>query len=164
MAEEEIKKETTIEKDSKKSFSFLKWVVIAFAIVALGAAAFGGWWYYTTHFSTPPKEEAKQPVKAKELFWPINSIIVNLMDDNGGRYLKITIQLELSNKDCISELDSLKPEIMDSLLGLLSSKTYKDIATFEGKQRLKDEIALRLNNYLSKGQITKVYFTEFIIQ
>ena len=164
MAEEEIKKETAIEKDSKKSSSFLKWVVIVFAIVALGAAVFGGWRYYTTHFSTPPKKEAKQPVKVKRVFWPINSIIVNLMDDNGGRYLKITIQLELSNKDCISELNSLKPEIMDSLLGLLSSKTYKDIATFEGKQRLKDEIALRLNNYLSKGQITKVYFTEFIIQ
>jgi len=163
MAEEEIKKETTEKEDSKKSFP-LKWIVIAFAIVALGAVAFGGWWYYRTHLSTSPKEEPKQPVKVKKLFWPINSIIVNLMDDNGGRYLKITIQLELSNKDCISELDSLKPEIMDSLLSLLSSKTYKDVATFQGKQRLRDEIALRLNNYLSKGQITKVYFTEFIIQ
>ncbi|MBE9594726.1 MAG: flagellar basal body-associated FliL family protein, partial [Proteobacteria bacterium] len=40
----------------------------------------------------------------------------------------------------------------------------KEIVGFEGKQRLRDEIAIRVNNYLSKGQITKVYFTEFIIQ
>jgi flagellar FliL protein len=94
----------------------------------------------------------------------MDSIIVNLMDNNGERYLKITIQLETSNEDCIPELDSLKPEIMDGLLDLLSSKEYIQIVGFEGKQRLRDEIAIRVNNYLEKGQITRVYFTEFIIQ
>lgn len=165
MAEEEINKETGDEEVSKRNFP-LKWVVIALVIVVLGAVGLGGWWYYKTHLSVLPKEKAEEaiPVKVEKVFWPIDSIIVNLMDDNGERYLKITIQLELSNKDCISELNSLKPEVMDSLLGVLSSKTYKDVATFAGKQRLKDEIALRLNNYLSKGQIIKVYFTEFIIQ
>jgi flagellar FliL protein len=165
MAEEEIKEEeAAVEKDSKKSLPFLKWIVMALAIVVLGAAGFGGWWYYKTHFSSPPKKEAEQMVQVKKAIWPIDSIIVNLIDNNGERYLKTTIQVEVSNEDCISELDSLKPETTDSLLDLLSSKEYKEIVDFEGKQRLRDEIAIRLNNYLSKGQVTKVYFTEFIIQ
>ncbi|MBW1670342.1 MAG: flagellar basal body-associated FliL family protein [Deltaproteobacteria bacterium] len=167
MAEEEIKEQeesAAVEKDSKKNLPFLKWIIMALVIVILGAAGLGGWWYYKTHFSEPPKEEAEQTVPIKKGIWPIDSIIVNLMDNNGERYLKITIQLEISNEDCVPELDSLKPEIMDSLLDLLSSKVYKEIVGFEGKQRLRDEIAIRLNNYLSKGQITKVYFTEFIIQ
>ena len=153
-------------KDSKRSSPLLKVFMIAFIIVAVCGAALGGWWYYKSHISTPflKKEAKQQPIKVDRVFWPVNSIIVNLMDNNGERYLKITIQLELSNKECISELNSLKPEIMDSLLGVLSSKRYKDIATLAGKQRLKDEIAVRLNNYLTKGQIVKVYFTEFVIQ
>ena len=164
MAEEEIKEEAAVEKDSKKSLPFLKWIIMALVIVILGAAGFGGWWYYRTHFAEPSKKEVEQTVQVKKAIWPIESIIVNLLDNNGERYLKITIQLEISNEDCISELDSLKPEIMDNLLDLLSSKRYKEIVGFEGKQRLRDEIAIRLNNYLGKGQITKVYFTEFIIQ
>lgn len=166
MAEEEIREEeaAVAEKDSKKSLPFLKWIIMALVIVILGAAGFGGWWYYRTHFSEPPKEEVEQTVQVKKAIWPIDSIIVNLMDNNGERYLKITIQLEVSNENCILELDSLKPEIMDGLLDILSSKEYKEIVGFEGKQRLRDEIAIRVNNYLSKGQITKVYFTEFIIQ
>lgn len=166
MAEEEIREEeaAVAEKDSKKSLPFLKWIIMALVIVILGAAGFGGWWYYRTHFAEPPEKEVEQTVQVKKAIWPIDSIIVNLMDNNGERYLKITIQLEISNEDCISELDSLKPEIMDGLLDILSSKEYKEIVGFEGKQRLRDEIAIRVNNYLSKGQITKVYFTEFIIQ
>jgi flagellar basal body-associated protein FliL len=123
MAEEEIKEEeAAVEKDSKKSLPFLKWIVMALAIVVLGAAGFGGWWYYKTHFSSPPKKEAEQMVQVKKAIWPIDSIIVNLIDNNGERYLKTTIQVEVSNEDCISELDSLKPETTDSLLDLLSSK------------------------------------------
>ncbi len=164
MAEEEIKEEAAVEKDSKKSLPFLKWIIVALVIVTLGAAGFGGWWYYRTHFAEPPEKEVEQTVQVKKAIWPIDSIIVNLLDNNGERYLKITIQLEISNEDCISELDTLKPEIMDSLLDLLSSKRYNEIVGFEGKRRLRNEIAIRLNNYLDKGQITKVYFTEFIIQ
>ena len=94
----------------------------------------------------------------------MDSLIVNLMDGNGERYLKAVIQIEVSNQDCVSELDLLKPKVTDSILGLLSSKSYKEIAGFEGKQRLKDEIAMRLNSYLTKGQARRVYFTEFLIQ
>jgi len=165
MAEEEIKEEVAIaENDTKKISSLLKWIIISLAIVFLVAAASGGFWYYRTHLSEPAEKPVEQTVDVKKGIWPMDSIIVNLMDNNGERYLKITIQLETSNEDCIPELDSLKPKIMDGLLDLLSSKEYIQIVGFEGKQRLRDEIAIRVNNYLEKGQITRVYFTEFIIQ
>jgi flagellar basal body-associated protein FliL len=32
------------------------------------------------------------------------------------------------------------------------------------KQRLRDEIVLRVNSFLTKGKILKVYFTEFVVQ
>jgi len=33
-----------------------------------------------------------------------------------------------------------------------------------GKQRLREDIAFKLNSILSKGKIVRVYFTEFVIQ
>jgi len=161
MADEE--KEEEKEEPKKAKSPILKWIVVFFVVVILGVAGFAGLKYYKSNFSGSKKAEEEQIVQKPGL-WSMGSPIVNLMDNNGERYLKTTIQIEVSSQDCISELDLLKPKVMDSILGLLSSKRYKEIAGFEGKQRLKDEIAVRLNSYLTKGQVRRVYFTEFLIQ
>ena len=148
------------EEPKKDKSPILKWIVVLFVVVIFGVAGFAGWKYYKSNLSASKKAEEEQIVQ----IWSMGSPIVNLMDNNGERYLKTTIQIEVSSQDCISELDLLKPKVMDSILGLLSSKRYKEIAGFEGKQRLKDEIAVRLNSYLTKGQVRRVYFTEFLIQ
>ena len=161
MVEEE--KESEEKKSKKGKKSIIKWIVVFFGVVILGAAGFAGWTYYKTHFSGSKKAVNEQIVQ-KPGIWSMGSLIVNLMDSNGERYLKAVIQIEVSNQDCVSELDLLKPKITDSILSLLSSKRYKEIAGFEGKQCLRDEIAVRLNGYLAKGQVRRVYFTEFLIQ
>ena len=38
------------------------------------------------------------------------------------------------------------------------------IMDLAGKQRLREDIAGRINNILQKGKVTKVYFTDFVIQ
>ena len=163
MAEEEKEEEPKEEEPKKGKKSIIKWIVVIFGVVILGAAGFAGWTYYKTHLSGSKKAGSEQIVQ-KPGIWSMGSLIVNLMDDDGERYLKATIQIEVSNQNCVSELDLLKPKITDSILGLLSSKTYKEIAGFEGKQRLRDEIVVRLNGYLTEGQARRVYFTEFLIQ
>ncbi|MBW2644644.1 MAG: flagellar basal body-associated FliL family protein [Deltaproteobacteria bacterium] len=162
MAEEE-KEEQQEEKEPKKSKkSVVRWIAVAVVVVILVAGGFAGWKYYETHLSGT-KEQKGQPVQ-QPVIWSMGSLIVNLMDDNGERYLKATIQIEVSGQDCVTELDLLKPKVTDNVLSLLSSKRYKDVAGFVGKQRLKDEIAVRLNGYLTKGQVRRIYFTEFLIQ
>jgi len=164
MADDEEKKENPEEKDSKKSKgSIVKWIVIIFVLLFIGGAGFGGWMYYKTHLVSQ-KEVKKEPKAEIGAIWPVGVMVVNLMDGNGERYLKATIQVETSNQECVSELDLLKPKITDNVLGLLSSKKYQEIVGFEGKRQLKNEIAMRLNSYLTKGRITHVYFTEFVIQ
>lgn len=167
MVEEEKEKEEegeSEEKEPKKGKkSIIKWIVVFFGVVILVVAGFAGWTYYKTHISGSEKADSEQTVQ-KTGIWSMGSVVVNLMEDGGERYLKTTIQIEVSSQDCISEMDLLKPKITDSILGLLSSKSYGEIAGFEGKQRLRDEIAMRLNGYLTKGQVRRVYFTEFLIQ
>ncbi|RZB34917.1 MAG: flagellar FliL protein [Desulfobacteraceae bacterium Eth-SRB1] len=163
MVEEEKEEESEEEKPKKGKKSIIKWIAVFWGVVILGAAGFAGWTYYKTHISGSEKAGGEQIVQKPGL-WSMGSLIVNLMDANGERYLKAVIQIEVSNQECVSELDLLKPKITDSILSLLSSKSYKEIAGFEGKQRLRDEIAVRLNGYLTKGQARRVYFTEFLIQ
>ncbi len=158
MAEEE-KKEA--EEPKKGMSPKIKWIaIISVAVVILAAAGFGGWKYFTANV-TDSKEEQTVPTSA---MWSAGTLIVNLMDDKGDRYLKTAIQIEVNSQDCMEELDELKPKVTDGILVLLSSKSYEDIASLEGKQHLRDEIAVRLNGYLVRGQIRKVYFTEFLVQ
>ncbi len=163
MAEEE-KKEGQEEQEPKKAKkSFVKWIVVAFLVIGLGAGGFAGWKFYTGLSSGEAKQEEKK-VAQKPGIWSLGSLVVNLMDNNGERYLKTTIQLEVSNQESMTELEELRPKVTDSILVLLSSKTYKEIAGFEGKQSLRDEIAVRTNRYMTKGQVKRIYFTEFLIQ
>ncbi|TFG90109.1 MAG: hypothetical protein E4H15_08200 [Syntrophobacterales bacterium] len=143
----------------------IKWIAILIVVVVLGVAGFLGWNYYANR--TPPdKEPGKEQAEIQLIgsVWSMGAMVVNLMDNNGERYLKTVINVELTSQDCIGELELLRPKIIDTILDLLSSKRYQDIMGFAGKQRLRDEIAIRMNNYLTKGQVKMVYFTEFIVQ
>lgn len=63
---------------------------------------------------------------------------------------------------CKKEIDKLKPKVRDIIIILLSAKTYAQVSTKEGKDSLREEIRDQVNLFLTKGQIKRVYFTEFI--
>ena len=156
VAEEEEEQPAEPKKKSK-----LKWIIIALvALVVITAGAIAGFYFFT-------KAEVKKPVAEKPVvitIWPMEAFIINIAETNGERYLKIVIQLEVSDPDVVKELEQLKPRLRDSILDLLTPKTYKELMDLSGKQRLREEIAGRINNILQRGKVTKVYFTDFVVQ
>ncbi len=90
--------------------------------------------------------------------------IVNLRDNSGRRYLKLSITLELASSSAAVDIDRMEAKIRDSIIVLLSSKTYADIGTVEGKYQLRDEVVLRINQFLDEKPVKTAYFTEFVIQ
>lgn len=96
--------------------------------------------------------------------YKMDTLIVNLADRGGKRYLRTTMQLELDNPDLIEEIDLRLPQLRDAVLMILPAKNYADIGTTEGKIALRDEIIAKMNAILKKGQITTIYFTEFVVQ
>jgi flagellar FliL protein len=137
-------------------------IIIAAAAVILLAAGGGGLYFFTKSGSEKPAESVQKPAVLS--VWPMEAFIVNVADTNGDRYLKLIIQLEVSDATVITELEQLKPRLRDSILDLLTSKPYKDLIDPSGKQRLREDIAGRVNNALNKGKVTKVYFTDFVMQ
>jgi len=103
----------------------------------------------------------------EQLLGPIYSLdtfIVNLADKGGSRYLRVTMDLEMSNSALEDELTKRLPQVRDSILMILPSKRFEDISTAEGKVALRDEMLEKLNGFLTKGQISKIYFKEFVVQ
>lgn len=133
-------------------------VVVALLVIVAGA---GAGYFFLTKKEAPKVAEPKPAVIT---IWPMESFVVNIADGSGERYLKLVIQLELSEAETVAELEKLKPRLRDSILDLLTPKTYKELMDTAGKQRLREDIAGRVNNVLSKGKVTRVYFTEFVVQ
>jgi len=96
--------------------------------------------------------------------YELGKFTVNLQGDNGRRYLKIVINLEMSTEEVSVELEQKKPVIQDIVIGLLSSQSVQDISTFKGKNRLKKDLAQAISERLIDGQIQRVYFTDFVMQ
>lgn len=102
--------------------------------------------------------------KGKKVVVPLETFIVNLSGSRGRRIAKVNLELELQSDRVASEIDSRKAQIRDIIIILLSSKTYDDVATKEGKEALRADIKDTVNAFLSSGKIVSVYFTEFIYQ
>lgn len=92
------------------------------------------------------------------------SFVVNLMGQNGRRYAKTSISLEMSAIELQKEVTAKLPLIKDTIIRVLSSKTFEEISTPKGKDKLKEEITQELNAFMLDGYIKSVFFTEFVIQ
>jgi flagellar FliL protein len=152
------------QEEPKKKKPKLKLMIIAsIAVAVIAAGAAGGYYFFVSKkASAAPQAQTQQPATLS--IWPMDAFVVNIADVNGERYLKLVIQLEISDPGALPELEQLKPRLRDSILDLLTPKTYKDLMDLAGKQRLREDIAGRVNNILSKGKVTRVYFTDFVIQ
>jgi flagellar FliL protein len=96
--------------------------------------------------------------------YPMSQFVVNLLSESGGKYLKVALDIELSEEELASEMDMKKSLIRDIIIRSLSSKTFEEVSTMKGKDRLKDEIVNSINDVLADGQINNIFFTDFVVQ
>jgi len=94
----------------------------------------------------------------------LDTFIVNLADQGGNRYLRVTMDLELGSPELEAEISQRLPQVRDSILMILPTKRFADISTVEGKTSLRDEMLETINGYLGQTKITNIYFKEFVVQ
>ena len=94
----------------------------------------------------------------------LETFIVNLADQGGTRYLRISMDLELETKEAAQVVDKRLPKIRDAILTILPTKKYEDIGTVEGKIALRNEMLTKLNELMEPEKIKNIYFTEFVVQ
>ncbi|MAV91232.1 MAG: flagellar protein FliL [Bdellovibrionaceae bacterium] len=111
------------------------------------------------------KEALEEEASAKDFIGqlvPLETFLVNLSGSRGRKLVKINMELEMSSPEAQEEVEKIKPKIRDYIIIIVSSKSYGEISTKEGKDALREEIKNQVNLFLTKGRINKVYFTEFL--
>jgi len=161
------------EKDIQGKQSSIFSTIIT--IILLAAIAGGGYFAYLQFFpnqssmvqseTVKPAATAKRTVATElKVMIPVRPFVVNLARSKGKRFLKVSLTMELNSPEVNVEVNENMSKIVDSILLLLSSKSFDDVYTVQGKFKLKDEIATRVNRFLLSGHVKDVYFTEFVIQ
>jgi len=144
-------------------------VVVLLILGVMGAGFFLMWQKMSAmQAAVPPagqeaatQEEANLP----GILYPLDTIIVNLADSGGGRYLRVTMELELLPEEGAEEAVTQRlPQIKDIMLTILPTKKFEQLTTVEGKKELRDELIGTLNTVLNKELVENLYFTEFVIQ
>ncbi|MCE5311925.1 MAG: flagellar basal body-associated FliL family protein, partial [Nitrospiraceae bacterium] len=94
----------------------------------------------------------------------LEPFVVNLNDPSGTRFLKVSIQLELSSAALLEKAKARIPQLRDSVITLLTSKTSDTVMSPEGKLQIKDEISLRATQVLGENSVKNVFLTDFVMQ
>ena len=149
----------------KKRLLFMLIGIVALLVLAGGGV---GVWL----LMTPPddaKHAEQTAVKEEEgppIYEKLDTFTVNLADRE--HYLQVEIALKLSDAKAQDKVKLYMPEVRDVLLRLLSSKTYEELATQEGKDKLASEIQSQVNDVLRIPEAGKgvkgVLFNSFIVQ
>ena len=109
------------------------------------------------------------------------SKIINLSDPLGRKYIRITIVIEFAPDESTyfempveeksayvaeftSEITAKLPIIDDAVVTLISSKTFEDLYTAQGKENLRLELSNLITQRLPDYHILSVYLTEFVVQ
>jgi flagellar FliL protein len=115
------------------------------------------------------------------IMYTLDNKVVNLAEPGGLRYLQAAVVLELwpidqtyftlegeerdqAEDDFIDQIDKRRPIIDDIVTTILSSKTFNEVATVDGKTALKEELMTAINDALGYQGVTNVYFTSFVVQ
>jgi flagellar FliL protein len=128
-----------------------------------------------------PTPEPHNYLPGEGVMLDMSTKIINLVDPTGRRYIRLTIVVEFApdNPEYLSlpeeeknayltefkdRLNARVPIMDDAVITLLSTKTYEDLYTAEGKEKLRAEILNDLSSKLPDLHIISIYFTEFVVQ
>ena len=158
-----------------KLFSNKKMLIILVILVILG----GGIGFYIANMLMP-KPAPKEKHEPIFFTYPLQEFVVNTKD---GRFLKASIVLELNEeiplkseaaaaegKKVVLEpkakpiLNALTPELRNAAIIILSSQTYQDLITSQGKERLRQLLFQKFNQIVGRDIVKNVYFTNLVMQ
>lgn len=142
----------------------------AWAVVALmlaGALAGGAAWqlgWIGPHAAASRLEP--QPVPHYFTLDP--ALIVNFEGGGRARYLQLGIELMTYDPKAVDAIELHAPVLRNNLILLLSDKTYDDLVTREGKERLAEaaleEVRAVLAERHGSPAVETLYFTNFVMQ
>jgi flagellar protein FliL len=114
-------------------------------------------------------EESDEPI-GPAIYVPLDPpFVVSFSDEGGGsRFLQLTLQAMARSEHTIEAVKTHAPAIRNSFLFLISAYKVEDLATLEGKEKLRAAMLVAANEIMEKNTgepgIEELYFTSLVIQ
>ena len=101
---------------------------------------------------------------SRESLINLETFTVNLAQGDGPRrYVRLNAVLKLSDDSEVAEIEARKPQIRDTIIGILNSKKPEDILKRDGKLYLKEQIKSAINSFLIDGKVVDIFYVGFQI-
>jgi len=144
--------------------------VLGLLLLNLGATGFVAFKLLTAHpaeaapaathaaaHAAAPTTEVTGPVVALDPF------VVNLDEPGTSRYLKVTLELELLPEG-EAALAKSKQLIRDVILSHLSGLHVKDTLGAEAKDKLRQDLMVKVTKLVGPEKIRRMFFQDFVVQ
>ena len=93
----------------------------------------------------------------------LENFVVNLSDAEGGKFLRIGIDLGLDSLPA-SHAAIPTARVRDTILAVLTTWRSEALLAPDGKLKLKEELVRGLRERVPELHVREVYFTEFLVQ
>ena len=151
----------------KKKSKGIFFVILTLCVLLLGGGAF---YAYVKYMGTQQIEKTNQatndpvpPPNTVGEFLKMEPFVLNLFDEKGKRYLKVQIQLEVETPEALARTEKYVPMLRDMVITILTSMTFEEVITPEGKVQLREEL-LNGTKEILPDRVKNIYFTEFVVQ
>jgi flagellar protein FliL len=148
--------------------SWKLWIIIALAVLVAGAA--GALWHYLGASHKSAKDARAATVSGPALYVSLDPpFVTNFEADQAVRFLQISVEVMTHDAPTADVVKANEPVLRNDLLLLFGNQKYADIASREGKERLRAAAlaAVRKDVAANGGHpesIDALYFTSFVMQ
>ncbi len=170
--------EKEAEVAEKKSGGLLPIINLVLLVILVGIGGFIAWKMMSMEqASAPAAQEAPTKTADTEIPEPedenpdappilvdIADITINLADTDVSRFLRAKIKLEVRSPEAQAKVEQNMIKINDMVITVLSSKTFAEIRTPQGKYDLKEDLIYRINRLVGGKPVKNLYFTDFVSQ
>lgn len=110
-------------------------------------------------------ESKVEEAKKDYVYYELPEILVNLNTaDRKVHYLKISVSLELENKEDVSKVQAVLPRIIDNFQVYLRELRIEDLRGSAGLYRLREELLTRVATAAAPAKVSDVLFKEMLVQ
>lgn len=123
-------------------------LVIGAGVLMLALGGGGAWFFLGgKKDGAAPEAKAKPKDEHPPVFVTLDPFVVNLAGEV-EHYLQVGIDLKVADSKVPDQIKARLPEIRNAVLLLLSSKNAEELATLDGKNRLRQEVRAAVNRPL----------------
>jgi flagellar FliL protein len=141
--------------------------ILLLLVLNLGMGGFATFKLATAAEAAPAKPAEAAAPAGNEIHGPVVSLdpfVVNLDEPGTSRYLKVSVQLEVQDKEVEEALEKNKQLVRDEMLSYLSGLHVKDTLGTEGKDKIRKDLLASLDKSLGQGRVHRMFFNEFVVQ